>query len=88
MNGKNKRRVFNAVRRRHGDNCHWCAAPMSFEERNAPDSATLEHLVPGSAGGTNEQSNLRLAHQRCNNARNKPIEGRERVFAGMRALYP
>ncbi|WP_367179845.1 HNH endonuclease [uncultured Paraglaciecola sp.] len=28
--------------------------------------ATIEHLVPMSFGGSNDLSNLRLAHKRCN----------------------
>ncbi|WP_367179785.1 HNH endonuclease [uncultured Paraglaciecola sp.] len=33
---------------------------------NFMDMATIEHLEPISNGGTNDLSNLRLAHKRCN----------------------
>lgn len=32
-------------------------------------SATIDHIVPRIAGGTDEHSNLRLAHHWCNSAR-------------------
>ncbi len=32
----------------------------------SPASGTLDHVVPRSRGGSNELSNLRLAHRRCN----------------------
>lgn len=47
--------------KRDGALCYWCAGPFT------PDNpATIEHLVPKLAGGTEAFSNLRLACKRCN----------------------
>ena len=73
-----KRRIYAHLRERHGDNCHWCGKPMDFVDKLNPLSATIEHLVPKSKGGTNEQSNLRLAHRRCNEDRSEPTPKRVR----------
>lgn len=37
-----------------------------------PDGPTVDHIKPREHGGTNELSNLRLAHLRCNSARGAP----------------
>lgn len=55
---------------RDGWSCWLCggeidpAAPVG-----SPVSATVDHLVPRSRGGSSEPSNLRLAHRRCNHRR-------------------
>jgi 5-methylcytosine-specific restriction endonuclease McrA len=64
--------LYRALRERDGDNCHWCGEPIDFETREGPFSVSLEHLVEKANGGTNEQSNLRLAHSHCNNYRSNP----------------
>jgi len=57
------------LRRRDGDLCHLCGAPMAFPVGTDPRndwSATLDHLVPVAHGGTDELQNLKLAHYSCN----------------------
>jgi hypothetical protein len=44
---------------RDGSNCFLCGFPVD-------DDATIEHLVPLSAGGPNHLANYALAHARCN----------------------
>jgi hypothetical protein len=73
IKGANRPKLYATLRERHGANCHWCGEPMCFDTREKPDSVTIEHLVRKVDGGTNAQSNLRLAHKRCN-------EGREPGF--------
>lgn len=34
-----------------------------------PEFATWDHIVPKSKGGTNDRSNVKLAHRRCNELR-------------------
>ena len=34
-----------------------------------PDDVTIEHLLPTSLGGTDEENNLLLAHSACNSER-------------------
>jgi len=44
---------------RDGPNCFLCGFPLESD-------ATIEHLVPLSAGGPNHLANYALAHSRCN----------------------
>lgn len=47
--------------------CHLCRRRVSPEARYpSPWSASRDHLVPVAHGGTNDPSNLALAHLRCN----------------------
>jgi len=39
-----------------------------------PGQATLDHIVPVTRGGTNDPSNLRLAHMSCNRRRGNRME--------------
>lgn len=62
------------LRDRDGDLCWLCHEPMVFVDRPGPSGqirrmATIDHVIPVSAGGTNAQSNLRLAHRECNGRR-------------------
>lgn len=72
----NKRKYYQNLRTRDGDLCWLCGEPMDFSDRpsgGAGDrSATLDHVVPLGRGGSNEQTNLRLAHAKCNNERGCP----------------
>lgn len=56
--------------------CHICLGEvdkgLKFPE---PYSGTVDHIVPSSQGGTDDRSNLRLAHNLCNQRRStKPID--------------
>lgn len=73
-----KRKHKAALRELYGDCCHWCGGVMDFSGIDYDECATLEHLVPRSEGGTNERSNLRLAHKRCNVDRSYPQPRRAR----------
>lgn len=62
---------------RDGDNCWLCGGKLDRRIRDFHDKAyvTFDHVVPRSAGGVTRVSNLRLAHQSCNNQRgNDPVE--------------
>lgn len=61
------RRVLYA---RDGGRCYWCGQPMAFAE------STIEHIVPMSAGGSGELTNLTVACVQCNSGR----EARERKY--------
>lgn len=47
------------VRERDAGVCQICGRPIEGH-------GTIDHIVPKSKGGTNELSNLQLAHERCN----------------------
>lgn len=56
--------------------CHICYAEvdktLKFPE---PSSATVDHIIPSSRGGTDDRSNLRMAHNICNQKRStKPLD--------------
>jgi 5-methylcytosine-specific restriction endonuclease McrA len=62
-----RRKLF----RQQGGQCCWCGKPMILK-RSAHLSemyATLEHLVPLSAGGDSKRENLALSHRKCNQER-------------------
>lgn len=61
---------------RDGWACHLCGAPIDPAVRPySAMGATIDHVVPLSAGGSRRsKSNMRLAHRRCNNERgNRPL---------------
>lgn len=55
---------------RDGWICHLCGEHVDKTlPPEHPRSATCDHLVPHSKGGTNRNSNLKLAHRICNQLR-------------------
>jgi hypothetical protein len=48
--------------------CPYCGGEMLLE-RGLPHSATVEHVIPRSYGGTNCWLNVVAAHERCNQRR-------------------
>ena len=48
---------------RDGNLCWLCGEPFANHGDGAP---TLDHVIPRSKGGVRANSNLRLAHRRCN----------------------
>lgn len=46
---------------RHDWRCQWCGAPLGGD----PDALHLGRVVPRSAGGGDEESNLQVLHARC-----------------------
>lgn len=64
---------------RDGDGCWFCGASLG-------EDATIEHLVPRSAGGGNKLANYALAHARCNHlAADKPLIEKIELRAKLRA---
>ena len=59
-----------ALMEQYGPLCHWCRKLTQLDvERDHPDRATVEHLVPKAKGGSNKIGNLRVACYACNQAR-------------------
>jgi len=71
------------VAARDGWICRLCEEPIDLA-LNWPDpgSASLDHVIPVSRGGSGELANLRLAHLHCNTSRGN---GEPRVRPGSRA---
>lgn len=56
-----------AVIERDGGICQLCSNPVDMAlPYPHPKAATLDHIVPVSAGGSHDLSNLQLAHMDCN----------------------
>lgn len=52
---------------RDGDRCHLCHKPIDLELAYPHSrSASIDHLVPVADGGSNDATNLALAHLACN----------------------
>lgn len=51
--------------------CGICHQPIdsALSVYESDDAATVDHIVPRVAGGTHEDSNLQIAHLKCNNAK-------------------
>lgn len=76
---ESKRRGMNITKlmARDGMYCKLCGQPLDrhIKDDRSPDYVTFDHIVPSSAGGLDDLSNLQLAHQSCNQARgNMSIE--------------
>jgi 5-methylcytosine-specific restriction endonuclease McrA len=65
---------------RDGGRCGICHRKVSLTIRwPAPFSATLDHILPLSAGGSHTIDNLRLAHLHCNLRRHARGEAQLRL---------
>ena len=55
------------IAERDGWRCHLCGGKVPDRPYTAHDNdATIDHLIPQSAGGDDVKSNVALAHNRCN----------------------
>jgi len=64
-----------AVYERDGWTCQLCGDPTSREYISGdPFSPTLDHILPRSLGGGDDESNLRLTHAICNSLRRDQSE--------------
>lgn len=59
-----------AICERDGWRCHICQRPINHRLKWPNSrSASIDHVIPISQGGTNDPQNLRAAHLRCNSKR-------------------
>lgn len=58
-----------------GGLCCWCGHKMTIAAKGSmrQDYATFEHITPKADGGTDDRSNLKLAHRKCNHARGQAM---------------
>lgn len=62
--------------------CLHCNAPLLvFEEGGNTSTVTLEHILPRTAGGTDELENLGLACPRCNHGKGVRHDRKVRTHA-------
>lgn len=73
----------NFVYERDGLTCHLCFMLAVLPARPGdPWAATLDHLVPRSAGGGDSADNLRTCHRWCNTLRGaRPLRRRQKRYA-------
>lgn len=70
-----------AVKQRDGNRCRYCAQVVKWTDRRGPTGGTLDHVVPGLAGGVD---NVVVACRACNGAK----KNRTPAEAGMILLPP
>jgi 5-methylcytosine-specific restriction endonuclease McrA len=54
------------LRKLDGSACSYCERELDFRNGKKPNQATVDHVVPMSRGGSDEESNLVLACKECN----------------------
>lgn len=57
--------------------CLICRGPVCFDALTG-EGATVEHILPRSLGGTNDLSNLGIAHRHCNGEKGQRWDPRRR----------
>jgi hypothetical protein len=60
-------RIRDALKRSIRDRARNCCEYCHSQEDFSPSTFSIEHIVPQSNGGTNEETNLALSCQECNN---------------------
>lgn len=68
---KQRAKVIDYICIRDNWKCHICGLAVDkgkFNNSN-PKSKTLDHIIPSSLGGSNDVSNLKLAHFSCNSSK-------------------
>lgn len=61
---RNPLAAFAALQIRDGNSCYLCG-----QAPDGDDPLEIEHVKPRTAGGSDDPSNLRLAHRSCNQAK-------------------
>jgi 5-methylcytosine-specific restriction endonuclease McrA len=63
------------IRKRDKNICQICYLPIPYNVKGLHELAfTVDHIIPISSGGENEEPNLQSAHRRCNNWKSASIE--------------
>jgi len=81
--GNVPRLVAQEVRKRAENRCGYCLARQEY----LPWPLEIEHIIPISKGGTNEESNLWLACRSCNLYKSDQIQARDPVSGRLVRLF-
>jgi 5-methylcytosine-specific restriction endonuclease McrA len=94
MKYKQVRARLRRVRERDGDLCWLCLGRVPRRSRGGhrPTDQTIDHVVPRSKGGEDDDDNLRLAHRSCNHDRRDAdpppeVHGRWAAWQAWRAAF-
>jgi len=70
-NARERRNRIITLRKRDGDICYLCGKLIDFAnlDQASLDYRTIDHVKPVKYGGSDRQSNLKLAHRKCNQKR-------------------
>lgn len=61
--------------KRDGTDCRLCGKEVNMSARwPAPDSASVDHIVPVSHGGSHDLDNLQLSHWSCNHKKRNRLD--------------
>lgn len=66
---------------RDGWRCHICRKVVDVRRNDARFGPSIDHLIPIAAGGSDDPSNLALAHRRCNSSRGTGGSAQLRLIA-------
>lgn len=71
LNKRNRQRRITRLMARDGNSCHICnkIVDRKIKDHNSDEYVTFDHILPQSKGGTDEDSNVKLAHAKCNRNR-------------------
>lgn len=67
--------LIRRLRQHDGGECSYCGITMDFRVGKTPTSATIDHLMPMSRGGGDEDENLVLCCRSCNEQKNNRTPG-------------
>lgn len=71
------------IAERDGYRCGLCGKKVEMDlPYNSPRAATIDHVVPMSAGGDNIRANVQLAHRRCNTRKSNRGGGEQLRLVG------
>jgi hypothetical protein len=60
--------------RRDGTDCGICGQAVNlFATKDNPERPSIDHIIPRAAGGTNDPTNLQLAHLSCNHTKHVKV---------------
>ncbi len=74
-----KRFIAVSVRQMVAERANWRCEYCQSPENMAPQSFTLEHIVPSSQGGSDEPENLAYACQGCNGSKYVKTEAQDPI---------
>lgn len=74
------RDLFLYLADRDGKHCHLCGRKVDLDRSDTKLGPSVDHIIPRSKGGSNELSNLALAHRGCNSAKgNRAVPNGEQL---------